>query len=101
MYPTNLDTSRWEVAAPRTSALLMALRICLWENPLRDATWHQTAADNMCERGVRHQGLAFVSTPVNIPWRYFVGACRGDSRGGGSFSSHASFRELGWIKAVC
>ena len=80
MYPTNFDTSWWEVAALRTIALLMA-RIYLWENPLRDATWHEAAADNMCERGVRHQGLAFVSTPGNIPWRYFVGACRGDNRG--------------------
>ena len=43
MYPTCLDTSWWDVAVLRTIALLMALWICLWGNPLRDATWHQTA----------------------------------------------------------
>ena len=65
----------------------------LW-HPLRH---RQTAkaVDNMCERGVRHQGLAFVSTTVNIPWRYFVGACQGDNRGGGGGAVSVPTRHSG------
>ena len=39
----SLDTSWWDVAVLRTIALLMALRVCLWGNPLRDTKLLQTA----------------------------------------------------------
>ena len=94
MYPTSLDNSWWDVDVLRTIALLMALRMCLWGNSLRGATWHQTATDNICDRGLRHQGLALVNTPVNIPWRYFAEAKVG---GGGAVlaSTHCPVNLVG------